>query len=652
MSREVGKRKLAEAADFKATWERHHGSLRQYHEAMGLEYDYALKLKHHSDPDPNKPLSKQPLTVATLDLYDIIRYEDGQIDNAAIYLDARLLEPGRTPEEQKELDDSAAIFRSVMDQCVHDVDIGYPGVRRRVIRMSRAARVGACRLDLMSNGRGGMDVVPSVLDPRRISWDTRFLTPFDRGNNVLWIRHDRVPLDDLPEMCPGWKSCDKVAPDDGETAYKVEDFKSPTLDPNKRAERTCTIVEGWIMEDEGEVEVQVGESKPLEPNEWYMGCTTCGYTERDLRETPGYDGAMLPEFAPCPMCGPTPEGPPKSMMIRMETEREVGTVPEFEGKRRRVFFAPFSLQAGYHEEPWPKNLTHFPVMYHVSDPYPLEPTGNSQTYLNMDLQSLKDASVVAGFLQMERNRDLLLVKENAIFDAAHEPYQFDGSGDFVAYVGNYDDLQGMKHIQGQGLNSAFPTWMNVISGELSEHRGIGQASGTAEQLKGVQVGTIARSIETGDVPLDQSLKIWREDEERLFNRWAEMLLGAWTTEQWVETAGMDGAVAMRAFRAPDMPRMRLKIDAAPDLNAVDREILKAARELSEVKSPALLRYAAKAAKLPKSVVDELVAELTAMLAGTVPPTAGGGGAPAPSSAPGGGYVESPPMPTPVAPSVP
>lgn len=651
MSRAPGKRKLAEVADFKQTWERHHDSLRQYHDAMGLEYDYCLKLKHHSDPDPSKPLARQPLTVATLDVYDIVRYEVGQIDNAAIYLDAKVLTPGRTPEEQRDLDEAAQIFRSVLDAAVHDVDIGYPATRRRVIRMARAARVGACRLDLMPNGRGGMDVVPSVLDPRCVSWDTRFLSPFERGNKVLWIKHERVPLDSLEDMCPGWKQIDKIHPDNG-ADQRIPDPKSPGLDPSKRAERTCTIVEGWLLEDESEMEVAIGDEKPLDPQQWYMGCTTCGYSERDLRDTPGYDGTMLPEMAPCPKCGPTPEGLPKSMMYRMEHEQEIGTVPEFEGRRRRVFFAPFSLDAGYYEEPWPKKLTHFPVMYHVSDPFPLEPTGNSQTYLNMDLQSLKDASIVAGYLQMERNRDLLLVKRNAIFDAADEPYQFDGSGDFVGYVTNYDDLQGIKHFQGSGLNNAFPTWMSTISGELSEHRGIGQVSGTAEQLKGVQVGTIARSVETGDVPLDQALKIFREDEERLFNRWAEMLLGAWTTEQWVEVAGVDGVVAMRAFRAPDMPPMRIHVDAAPDLNAVDREVMRAAKELSEIQRPSLLRYAAKSAKLPKSVVDELVAELTASLAGTVPPADGGGGAPAQPPAPGGGYVESPPMPTPVAPSVP
>ena len=640
MARTPSRKKLDETSRLIRRWRREHESLRVYHRAMRLEYGYNFKLKHHSAPDPTKPLRKQPLTVSTLDLYDTTRYAAWQIDNSEIYMDVRPSEPGEDELEQADLDDGARIVRSLMDEHVHDVRLGYPRVRRAVIRMGQGVRVGAAMLDVIPGGEMGADVVPRVVKPWLLSWDTRFAHPLSHGNKVVWEVHEKVPLDwvhDNPDFGPSAKD---VKPDDGHEALEDTPEQDPAVERDEDSEetRTCTLVTGWLMDDEAEVEVQVGEDKKLEPARWYMGCAECGYSERDLSMEEDYDGSGLPERLPCPKCGAKQDGTPVAMMHRMERERSFGRVPEFENRHRRIVLAPCSPECGLlRDGPWPKRLTHFPLMYHVPDPFPIEPTGNSHTFLQMDLQSLKNASVVAGFEQMERNRDLLIAKEDSLWDAQHEPYQFDGSGDYVAYVESYDDLQGIKHVQGQGLNQSFPTWMDRLDTELRGNRGIGQASLTPEQMKGVNVGTIARSMETGDVPLDGALRVLREDEEGFFNRWLELLCGAWSRERWVEVSGGDGDLVMRLFLPGVTPRLKLRVNASPNMNAVNREQMRAAKELDGITSPTLLRYAAESSKLPRHVVDGLVKERTAPQPGAAPP-----GLPGPEGLPGAGGL--PPMP--------
>ena len=53
-------------------------------------------------------------------------------------------------------------------------------------------------------------------------------------------------------------------------------------------------------------------------------------------------------------------------------------------------------------------------------------------------------------------------------------------------------------------SSAIGTWMQIVDSNLSRFRGIGQVAASAEQMKGMPVGTVARIQETGDVPLDEA----------------------------------------------------------------------------------------------------------------------------------------------------
>lgn len=616
MSRKgTGKKALAEVADLKARWEEWRDETKQYRDAMALEYAYNLKLKQHSSPDPNKPLARKPLTVSTLDLYDITRYTSAQLAGSAIYLDVQPRYPGRDAVEQRDLDDAAEIAKARLDDILHDTDLGYPMVRRRVLRMGQAARAGACRWDLVPGGAEGPCIVPRILDAGNLTWDSRFLHFNEYGCNILFERIEKVPLDEI-RANKEWRNGDLVSPDDGERAID-EKNQSPKRDAqNKRP--TATLVVAWIKDDPDEIDVQVGESTKLDPSEWYMACGTCGYTERDLRG-PGYLSDTLPEQMDCPQCGYTEEAIAISQMDRIENETEIGSAPAYEDKHRRIIFAPFSPDAGaLRDGPWPKGLRNFPYMMHVSDPYPLEPYGNSQTFLNMDLQSMKNESLVAGFEQMRRNRDLTVVKKDALWDAAEEPYQFDGTGDTVAYAATYDDLMGMKHFQGSGLNPAYGLWFDTIDGELNKHRGTGQAALSPQQMKGVQVGTMARSMETGDVPVDETLAIFREDEEQFIARGWELYCGAMSGDQWQKVSGPKGDVAFRVFNAGEMPSFKLKVNAAPDLNAADREQLKSAVEFSKIESPALMRFAAEKARLPRTLIDDLVKEVMERAAPALP----------------------------------
>jgi hypothetical protein len=74
----------------------------------------------------------------------------------------------------------------------------------------------------------------------------------------------------------------------------------------------------------------------------------------------------------------------------------------------------------------------------------------------------------------------------------------------------------------------------------------------------------------------------------------------------------------RLFDPQAMPVMKLRVHAAPDLNAADREQMKAASEMAKIESPTLLQFAAQQAKLPKHVIAGMVKELRERLAPPAP----------------------------------
>lgn len=605
----------------------HREVLDRYYAAIGQEYDFGIKMKQHRDqPRSNRELNRrQRLTVVSLDLPDIIRYTSAVLAGSSIYLDVRPRAPGRDDAETATLKRLSDVARAMMDDKVRDVDIGYPSARRRMIRMASAARAGAVRLDVVPGGPYGTEIVPTAIDPRNLSWDARFNHFNDYGCPELY-EDFRISVAEA-KTNPDWKWDNPDALHADDMAANGQTYPTPAPPaPNPGAEppdnRKITLTRLWIKAEPAELEVEIGEPEALPPEQWYMACDTCGYSEHDLVGTPGYDGGRLPEMHPCPQCGETADGLPAGMMHRHDVKKQIGRAPAYSDKHRMVIFAPNCPGAGIGRDgPWPKGLTGFPVAMYVPDPFPLEPFGNSDTFRNQDLASMKNATLASGFEQMERNRDLLIVKEDSLWDSEHEPYNFDGSGDFVAYATNFDDMKGAQHFQGSGLNQAFGAFIGVLDSNLNAHRGIGQVSLSPEQMKGIPVGTVARVQETGDVPLDEQLCILRETEEPLFQRWLELLCAYSTEEQWVETTGPDGARAFAIFHGPSMPSLRLRVHAQPNLDAVDLDKMEKIRGLIGA-PPAIIKFALKDANVPEDVIQDLIR-------GSAGPPNGGAPAPAP-----------------------
>jgi hypothetical protein len=338
----------------------------------------------------------------------------------------------------------------------------------------------------------------------------------------------------------------------------------------------------------------------------------------------------LPPYAPCPSCGQTAEGYPVAMMERMEVAPRFGKDVDRKEQHRKVIFAPFSPAAGLLKDTtWPKGLTNFPYWMFVPDPFPIEPTGNSTTFVNQDLQSLKNATMRAAAEQMERNHDLTIVLETEFTDGAGEPYYWSGAGPsgYTAFAKNIEDVRnGVYHHQGSGLNPAFMPWVQVLDVNLTKYKGSGQLSMSPAEVKGTTAQTAARVQETGDIPVDEVRRILREDLEQLFQRWLELIGGNWTVDQWVEVAGPTGEQAWRLFRPNAMPPLKLKVSAGPDLNMVDLDKIDKVRGLGGL-PPAAMRFVAKLANLPPDLVETLIEE-------TAQPLGPGGPAGAPNGMPG------------------
>lgn len=620
-----------EAREMVEREKRYRSALRRYHDAIGVEYDFSLKLKQLNPTTRRELERKGKQAVVALDLTDIVRYKAAKLTGEPIYLDVKLASPGKSDAETAAWEDTALVARGVMNDQIHDLDIGYPAIRRKFVKMGIAARAGAAKLEVEASGPYGCEIVPSHMDPRNLAWDGESYAHFnDYGCPELW--ETITPLLSWVKAQKGWsKEAQNLRPDDGEKI--IQKIANPTVDkptePGEDGQRV-TLKVGWIKCDEDEVEVEVREPVALPSNQWHMACSTCGYSEADLVNTPGYDGSTLPESYPCPQCGTTPEGQPVSQMHRIDMETELGRMPAFNDKHRKVIVSAFMPELGIlHESPWPKGLTNFPYLMFVPDPFPLEPMGNSDTFYNMDLQALKNQALRLSGEQFERNRDMLVAKEDSLWDANHEPYQFDGTGDFVAYAESYEDLQGIKHFQGAGLNQAASAWIGILNEELGAHRGIGEVSLTAEQMKGTNVGTVAQAQESGDVPIDECQRILRETEEPFWNRWLELIVAHWDEGRWVNVVGKDGSNVWRLFSGNGAPPMKLKVNASPNMSAVDRMQIDTVKSLQGA-PPSVIRMAGQAANLPKDMIDELIQSSMAAMG---PATTGG--PPPPNAVPAG-----------------
>jgi len=612
-------------------WKASRAALKRYTDAAQIDHDFTFKYKQHDDRLLDKLNQQGRTKVTSGDVGDVVRYTSAQMSGSPIYLDVRPFGPGMGERETADLEGIARVTKAQLEAELADPDKGYADVRRRMIRLANGARAGAVQLDLVPGGFHDCEVVPSAIPPESLSWPPEYAHFNHYGCPRLYrtVRMSLQAVRNKSKGPKGWKNTELVKADNGES--RVE--SPPNVDRDEWAAHSqqATIVIAWIKDDETEIEVEL--DTVLDPPQWYMACPTCGYTERDLRSAPGYDGSTLPESLPCPQCGQSPEGLPKGTLARIEVEHEPGKMPAFAERHRKVIFAPCSPKAGLlRDGPWEKGLTNFPIGMLVPDPYPLEAWGNSQTSDLMDVQSLKNAALRAGAEQMERNRDLTIAKENSLWDANHEPYMFDGSGDVIAYTTTLEDLQGIRHIQGSGLNIAFSSWISELNAELMSHRGIGQLSLTPQQIKGTTAETAGRVQESGDVPVDERIRILHEFETLLFTRWLELMAGNYDLERWVEVSGPDGQTAFRSFRGTTLPHLRVRVHAGPDLNAVDLDKALKLRGLAG-QSPSLIRFIGKAANIDQALIDAFLKESTLPAAGPTGPGVGGempGGAPLPA----------------------
>lgn len=601
-------------------WRRDGGVLRPYMKRLQREYEFCWKFDHYSAGQRQELQRVDRIQPATADVYDVVRYQSAMITAAEPYLDVKPVDEIKDPE-------AAELVRATMEREINDPERQYRAIRRAMVRMGFSARVGAVLLDVDPVGCGyGPEVVPRLADPRTLSWTAPYLHPNQYGcprfREVL-----RMPLEQVKRM-RGWKHVDQLRADDGETELAERISSVDPAAPLKPGEGTqdvpmVTICKEW-RRDEFAPRTRTLKTAALPPGERHFACAECDWRspvqdqqalamESMLEEAAAAAGADMPaappfewpEAMPCPQCG-TP-------LQRIDVTDESLTEMEYPHGRRFVIVAP--LQPAVPplvDEPWPEHLTGFPVGYYVPDPLPLEPSGNSTTFVQWDPQCMIDSMFRLGHEQMHRNRDLLVVLEGTLHDSAGEPYQHDGSGDYVAYATSADGMAALKQFQGSGLNSAWPTFLSSVQDSMQRNRGIGQIAMSAQELKGTPVGTVARQQESGDVPVDDAIAVLRELETMLFTRWFQLGKSVWTRARAVRLMGDDGNAAYRLMNLSSAPNVDIRVTAQPSLDPSQLAKMDALTKIRGA-TPAELKWLAKVANLPMELMTDLIAEQASTL---------------------------------------
>lgn len=622
--------------DIVCTWDEHAPAFEDHWNAIKASSRFLFKAKHYGDLQRQELKKQNRIAPILLDLWDVVRYIASEIANAEIYLDVTpdvpddLVAP--EPQYNAALGDFAAPdaepkrdvrwAKWALEHEVFDPLCGYARVRDRVAFKAVGSRAGCCTLEWdPTQGKRGR-IYSRYQRSDKVLWHSDYGHPHEPGNPFVMIE-DEVDYDWL-KNCSGWDNVDKVVPDGGKVP---DDAESSRLPGSGLQARKVTIIRAWFLYDTTTKRklVHAYEPEPLPAGESYMACPECDW------ESGRASASGLPAAQDCPMCG-------NSAKPITTTGQLVPTPAYLKGKRYAVVARNSPTAGPLVDGGWVGDPPTFPLMYVVLNTDPDAVAGLSDTEQMSDLQAMKEGVIRMSYEQLQRNRDYLFLRLGAFTDAAGRPARFDGSGDSVAYTENREDLQDINHFQGSGMNQAAPAMLGFIDNAFGKTRGVGQLGVPPEGLKGIQVGVSNRFMESGDVPVERKIDVFRYEESIHFTNHHALQRNLWSRTDWVSYIGDNGDRAFKSMRGEDLPAARVKVTGRPKVDSADMEhsqkLVEMLNNPAVLQSQALLKIVGQQANIPPEWIRDLQKERAQQQAAAARTQAGPAGGPGPGAGTG------------------
>ena len=520
-------------------------------------------------------------------------------------------------------------------------------VIRDTVWSGLTSRMGVAAADWEPDAGLFGDIRYRFVDPKNVYWAPGFNDPHDP--ECPWfmeVSHMRI---DTVQRKRGWKNTAGLAPDTGIDSVRgatmsniqnpsgVVDFSKPSRDQieTMKTQPRITIVKLWERFS-GEKRKRPTRVRALSEQERYMVIAHGENAEQ--RVEMDYGGKPMPEFDVIhegPMAGTT-----LKRIDAMMTEEERLAYPN--GKL--TISAPFSHEgAELFAGNWPQRMRTFP--YLVWQPYanPFKAIGPSDVDLNWTMTLVKNGTIRRWYEQLHESRGIVMLPEDGLFDAYGEPFMYTDANGIAAFYGKGFPPQGVQIIRGPEPSTQLERFYQVVDANLRGNEGTGDVSslGNAEQLKGVAVGAIERSVQTGNIAVDDHVATWQIE----FGLWLSVIhdiqRARWSEERWVRYLGADGGDAYQAMRGDDIPAADIIITARPTLDAFNAEKLGGLMQFAQIAqtNPAVAKIAARYMDLDPSDLEDMLSATTPQ---GLPPTGaqagmppGPQGAPSPNAPPAG-----------------
>lgn len=584
---------------------------RDYHEAAEDEFDFMLHLNHYIN-DKGNTRNKRTLLKGA-ELFHIHRHKLASIARSEPYIDAFAKNPA---DEGAEL--AAQGMKALLIQQFYDPLKRYSRNRRKVIGGALAARGWGLALETKRDPNGYMGICTRAMDsPSRLmphpGWNDIHDPTCPGMMEELIIRTEDVVAMALARE---WDNVDKLMPDGttpdliyghgrsgmrGITPYSGGPMRGPFTDEYTK------VVMWWVKDDHtrGYKNVRERNRRNDEPARI---CDSCGQTYMP-DETAGST------TAPCPVCENGVTVPIKFI--------EAEVVKKYPNGRLWVFCP--DLQVILYKDEWPYNLRSYPYLLYSAYENPREIFGQSDTSLYWGLQVMLNRLRMFGYNQMMNSPDILIAPFNGLVDARKRPYVYSDQQGGIAYFTNFQEAQGIKHFQGAGLPQAWSTLHGALTNDFTRVWGISDMGMDAGSSRKIPVGTMQRMIENAELPVDEHIARFREEESVLWNVGADFMY---------EIIKAEGGRTVQSDEYGE--RKQVEIDAAtvepcdimlsgkPDLRLLKTDELQGLKEVMG-SPPWMRRQIARRVGFPMREIQEMEkAEMAAQQQpqpGAVPPEA-------------------------------
>jgi hypothetical protein len=106
---------------------------------------------------------------------------------------------------------------------------------------------------------------------------------------------------------------------------------------------------------------------------------------------------------------------------------------------------------------------------------------------------------------------------------------------------------------------------------ISSNSGTGDPALNAEQIKGTTASTLAQAIETGEIPVDHIIQMYRRSLTPMLGVILDIRRDTITPEEAIRYQGEDGRFLMQWLTSQDIPNADVIVTAEPELQQIDQK---------------------------------------------------------------------------------